>query len=332
MPKPTLFEILNSKFSSIKLIYKIIFTLIIASVAVIFLYNTSWRAPKDFPTGQYYTIDRGDSLAETADKLYERNIISSSLWFKTFFYFFYGSKELHSGDYVFDKTDSLFTLVTRLAKGDFHLINQKTVIPEGLNTREIGNILEKKFFKFNAGEFAKKAEPFEGFLFPDTYLFLPNTDVSKVIEVMVENYKDKLVPLKDDILATGLSLTDIIKLASIVELEGKKNEDRKVIAGILLNRLKSKMPLQVDVSFKYYNGKNSYTLTSDDLHNDHPYNTYTRIGLPPTPICNPGIESVQAVLHPTISSYIYFLSAKDGTTYYAKTYSEHLKNKLKYMK
>jgi UPF0755 protein len=125
---------------------------------------------------------------------------------------------------------------------------------------------------------------------------------------------------------------DIIKMASIVEEEGRTMETREIIAGILWKRISIKMPLQVDSSFKYINGKTTATLTTEDLKIDSPYNSYTNRGLPPTPISNPGLAAIRATINPIKTPYLYFLSDKNGNMHYAITFEEHVENKLKYLK
>jgi UPF0755 protein len=125
---------------------------------------------------------------------------------------------------------------------------------------------------------------------------------------------------------------DTLIMASIIEKEVQTPEDMKRVAGILFNRMKIGMPLQVDSTLTYINQKTSATLTSADLKTDSPYNTYTRKGLPPTPICNPGINAILAVLNPTPSKDFYFLTTKDNTVIYAQTHDQHVANKQKYLR
>ena len=180
-------------------------------------------------------------------------------------------------------------------------------------------------------DFIAKAKSLEGYLFPDTYIFQTNTGVYTVIEAMQANYNRKIATVEDKIKASGKTESDIIKMASIVEEEGRTTETRQIVAGILWKRLALSMPLQVDSSFKYINGKTTATLTTADLKIDSPYNTYLYKGLPPTPICNPGLDSIIAVLSPIKTDYLYFLTDKDGVMHYAKTFDEHVANKQKYL-
>lgn len=121
-------------------------------------------------------------------------------------------------------------------------------------------------------------------------------------------------------------------MASLIEREAKTDEDRKTIAGILWNRIDLKMPLQVDAVFGYIKGIDTYHPTSEDLSIESPYNTYLHAGLPPTPISNPGLESLHAAATPTKTDYLYYLTGKDGVMHYAKTFEEHKANRAKYLK
>jgi UPF0755 protein len=149
---------------------------------------------------------------------------------------------------------------------------------------------------------------------------------------MRENVEKKLLPLSADIAAFGKSLSDIVILASLLEEEARTTNTRRTIAGILWKRLAIGMPMQVDAAFAKVNGKNTYQLTEDDLKTDHPYNTYTRAGLPPGPITNPGIDALHAALRPVETDWLYYLSDSDGNMHYARTHDEHLRNKRLYIR
>ena len=173
---------------------------------------------------------------------------------------------------------------------------------------------------------------YEGYLFPDTYFLSPNIKAGDLILMMRENFARQIQPFEGDILKSKRTLNDIVIMASIIEKEANGSlETKRIVSGILWKRLSLKMPLQVDAPFVYYNGKNSYTLTKEDLAKDNPYNTYINKGLPPTPISNPGIDSLRAAIAPTQTSYLYFLSDKKGNVYYAKTFAEHQKNRELYL-
>jgi UPF0755 protein len=140
--------------------------------------------------------------------------------------------------------------------------------------------------------------------------------------------------LKDiavDLAISGKSLNDIVIMASIIEKEGTNLNDKKKISGVLWNRIDIGMALQVDAPFVYFLGKNTYQLTLEDLQIDSPFNTYINKGLPPTPIANPGIESLKAAINPERSDYLFYLADSEGTTHFSETYAEHLKKKKLYL-
>ena len=173
---------------------------------------------------------------------------------------------------------------------------------------------------------------YEGYLFPDTYFFMPNTKASDVILTMRENFARQIVPYEEDIAKIGKPLNEIVIMASIVEDESNSLlPEKRIVSGILWKRLSLDMPLQVDAPFKYYNGKHSFNLTKDDLQEDHPYNTYVNKGLPPTAITNPGIESLRAAIAPTQTEYLYFLSDQHGNMHYARDFDGHKRNRELYI-
>jgi UPF0755 protein len=300
-------------------------------VILVFLLNV-FSVSKSFPLDSMYTIPNGAGLTATAKDLQEKGIINSPFLFKAMTVILGGSRGLKSGDYVLDQKQGVIGLASRFAAGDFRLSLIKVTVPEGLSIKEIGTLLSKKLIKINPESFNTTAQGKEGYLFPETYLFLPNTEAKTVVAKMQDTFEEKISTLGGDIKRFNKPLSDIIKMASIIEEEARTTESRRVVAGILWKRLSLGMPLQVDASFKYINGKGTKDLTLDDLKIDSPYNSYLYKGLPPTPICNPGLDSISATITPIMTDYIYFLTDKMGDMHYAKTYAEHLQNKNLYLK
>jgi len=306
------------------------------SIVFIFLFMQFffWRAPSDFPEQALITIERGESLSSISQKLQDQNVIRSVFWLKVFETILGGQKKVIAGDYYFPNAVSVFSVARTIHNGRFGLISLKTTIPEGSTSTEIADILEKRLPSFDREDFLKEVQDnnYEGYLFPDTYFFMPNTKSSDIILMMRENFARQIKDYEQDIADSQKSLNDIVIMASIIESESNGSlVDKRIVSGILWNRLRKKMPLQVDSSFQYYNGKNSYTLTKDDLTEDHPYNTYTNKGLPPTAISNPGLDSLRAAIAPTNTDYLYFLSDENGNMHYAKTFDEHKVNKELYL-
>jgi len=201
----------------------------------------------------------------------------------------------------------------------FPLLQVKVTIPEGYTVKDIAEKFNR-FDNFNKENFLKIAK--EGYLFPDTYFLTGKETEKNIVKKMEENFKKK----------TGDVEPKIVIMASLLEKEARTIEDKKIISGILWKRLEARMPLQVDAVFPYIINKISTELTLDDLKIDSLYNTYLYKGLPPAPICNPGLESIEAAKNPTDSLYWYYLSDSKNNIHYAKTFEEHKLNKIRYIR
>ena len=310
---------------------------VIAVIIFIFagFYALSWRSPRPFPEQALVTIERGESLSQIADSFEQKGVVRSGFWLKTFIFILGGEKRVIAGDYYFPSAVNVFRVAKMIHNGEFGLITKKITIPEGTNSMETAKILEKELPTFKAENFVNEVldNNYEGYLFPDTYFLMPNTKASDVILMMRENFTRQTEKYNKDILKFKKPLDEIVIMASIIEDEANGSlESKRIVSGILWKRLRLGMPLQVDAPFQYYNGKNSYTLTKDDLMEDHEYNTYTNKGLPPTAITNPGIDSIRAAIAPTQTEYLYFLSDKAGIVYYAKNFEEHKRHRELYLR
>jgi UPF0755 protein len=288
------------------------------------------RAPSDFPLGNTMRVEAGQSLQSVTLSLYRNHIISSPLLFRSAVILFGGEKRVIAGNYLLDTRDGIIALAWRLVQGRFHIGMAKLTIPEGWSAVQIADYLQDTLPHFDRAGFLSAAKKQEGYLFPDTYFVSPSASASDIIGMMRQNFDAKIASLPE-IKSSSHSLSEIVTMASILEEETKTPEARREVSGILWHRITLGIPLQVDSAFAYVNGKNTYSLTADDLKIDSPYNTYVHAGLPPGPISNPGLDAIAAALHPTQSDYLYFLSSKDGTMHYAKTFEEHKSNKLKYL-
>ena len=210
----------------------------------------------------------------------------------------------------------------------------RITIPEGLASFQIAAIFQKDLPLFDSQKFFAlvKSQNLEGYLFPDTYFLLPNANENDVIAIMHDTFNEKIQTLQTTIKSFGKSESDVIKMASILEEEANTEESRKIVAGILWKRISLGMPLQVDSSFKYINGKTSQNISLADLKSDSPYNSYNHLGLPPTPISNPGLSTIEDAVNPTQTNYLYFLSDSKGNMHYATTLAGQDANKAKYLK
>ena len=192
------------------------------------------------------------------------------------------------------------------------------------------DLFEKEFEEFDKEKFKDLALENHGYLYPDTYLFSEDeVSPEHLIDIMTQTFRRRTDDLFDSY-DGPLSKDEIVALASIVELEAGRREDRKTIAGVLFNRLDRGMKLQVDVAFLFIDEKDTFDLSKDDLKSDHPLNLYKNHGIPAIPIVNPSRESIEAVINPTESDYLFFVG--DGRkTYFSKTYEEHLEKKRIYV-
>ncbi|MFA6227123.1 MAG: endolytic transglycosylase MltG [Candidatus Paceibacterota bacterium] len=304
----------------------------VVALFFIIFYISFLSSPRDFPKGLIYDLKVGQTLSSLASDLSSKHIIKSEFLFKGLVFVISGNSRILEGDYAMPNAQNVVALAWRFAHGDTKISPMRITIPEGLNNYQVADLLYKNLQTFDKKEFLKYATKYEGYLFPDTYLIAPGTKENKVVDMMIENFDEKIKALNTEIKSFGKPLSDVVKMASILEGEARTIETRRTIAGILWRRISLGMPLQVDVSFKYINGKTSKMLTLDDLKIDSPYNSYTNKGLPPTPISNPGLLAIQAAITPIKTPYLYFLADSSGIMHYAVTHDGHVANKEKYLK
>lgn len=302
------------------------------ALLIVIFYVIFLASPRNFPTGLIYDLKSGQNLSVLADDLHSKNIIKSEFFFKGLVFLISGNSRVLEGNYAMPKVQNVITLAWRFANGDTEIAPMKITIPEGLNSYEIADLLYKNLQTFDKKAFLEYAKKYEGYLFPDTYMITPGTKENKIVDMMTANFDTQIKTLDTEIKTFDKPLSDVIKMASIIEEEARTQETRQIIAGILWKRIALGMPLQVDVSFKYINGKTTATLTLDDLKIDSPYNSYTHKGLLPTPISNPGLGAIKAAIEPVKTQYLYFLTDYAGNMHYAKTFEEHVANKAKYLK
>lgn len=271
-------------------------------------------APPALPySAQILKIEVGQSITSVAHELAELGVIRSPFVFSLLARTMGG---IQAGWYHLADQHSAVALAYRLARGDTGLRALSVTVPEGSTVREISSLV---------GVALPRSE--EGFLFPDTYNFLPGTSQDDIVARMRARYEEVVGRLRDQIRASGHTELEIITVASLLEKEARLPETRRLVAGILWKRLEIGMPLQVDAVFGYIYDMPTFHPTLDDLKIDSPYNTYLYPGLPPGPINNPGLDAIEAALDPTKSPYLYYLTGKDGTMHYARTFEQHVANK-----
>ncbi len=326
--------ILEMHFSRLKYFYSALGTALVLLVVAACL--ALFSAPPGFPTGTYITIDSGTSVGLAASELRQQHAISSRLLFKVLYRFIPNVHGVQSGTYVFEEPVGILTVLWNITHGISGIPRIKVTFPEGTTVRQMGAALAKVIPEFNEQKFDSlalgRADSYEGYLFPDTYFFLPETTEVDAVQIMHDNYLTRTKALYAEHTSFGKAEREVVTMASILEGEGKTLEDKRVIAGILWHRIAIGMALQVDATFGYSYGQTGYVPTQADLTGNSAYNTYRMKGLPPTPINNPGLVSLQAALTPTASNYLYYLTGDDRQMHYAKTFAEHIANQKKYLK
>ncbi|MDE1874480.1 MAG: endolytic transglycosylase MltG [Patescibacteria group bacterium] len=305
-----------------------------ALIVLYALYTRSLAAPIGLAADTTITVPKGAGLTSIADRLETEHVIRSPFAFKVLVVLFGGSRGVEAGDYYFPTAENAVRVAWRLTHSHYELVTVRVTIPEGTDVKGIASILAKepRLELFNEQDFLKIALPREGYLFPDTYDIPPNATDQDIVDMMLSNYERRIQTLSADITTFGRPISQVMIMASIVEREANTTEMRQTVAGILWKRLDEHMPLQVDSAFSYVDGKTaSKDISVSDLAIDSPYNTYLHVGLPPTPISNPGLEAIHDTVHPISTPYYYYLSDSQGTMHYAVTLQEHEANKAKYL-
>ncbi|MFQ5961381.1 MAG: endolytic transglycosylase MltG [Candidatus Methylomirabilales bacterium] len=278
--------------------------------------------------------------AAIADLLGERGIIQDRFLFILFTTVRGSSDALKAGEYEFSSSMGLLDIIRILERG--RVLVHKVTIPEGSSVWQIAALLDadglvdkQRFLELAmdpsmASFYVPGANTLEGFLFPDTYHFIKGIDGEEVIETIVQRFFREITR-EDERRARelGMSLYEIVTLASIIEKEAVIDREKPIIAGVFYNRLRRGMRLQADPTV-LYGRRRQGRIRRRDLRADHPYNTYVQNGLPPGPIANPGAAALKAALYPARVSYLYFVSKNDGTHHFSRTLREHQRAVRKY--
>jgi len=305
---------------------QIIIISVIIVVTIFFVFSLT--PPKNFESGITINIAKGETIKGAASELKNHRIIKSTSLFN-FLITFYGHKVVE-GDYYFENPVNLFQVLYKVTNGNYDIETKNITFFEGITISEMTDELVEVFPDFDGELFLKLAKQDEGFLFPDTYKFRINVTPEIVISTAKNNFDHKIEENKIKLEGSKYSLNQIIIMASIIEKESTK-EARQEVANILWKRFEMDFPLQVDAPFLYSINKGTFDLTTNDLKSDSPYNTYKYLGLTPTPIGNPGIESILAAANPESTKNLYFLTGRDGKMYYADTFEGHKRNRLLYL-
>ncbi len=316
---------LNKVFLTI--IYIFLFIIVLSVILLLFL-NKEIHKPLEVSDDIVLEVKKGANSEQIFQLLKKYNLVQSRIKYNYLVYA-KGSEYLPKyGQYLIPKNSSLNSILDIFNSGES--IEYKITIPEGLTTRKILEIVSKD--KVLKGLINQDYIDNEGDFLPETYFFSYGYSRNSLLERMKKklnkviddewNKRDSSLPYK--------SKYEVLVIASLIESEASLDQERKLIASVFINRLRKNMRLQSDPTVKYGLEKlhklKIKTIRKSHLKIDHPWNTYTRNGLPITPICNPGKKSIIAALNPVNSDYLYFVADKKGGHFFAKTLKEHNKN------
>lgn len=289
-----------------------------------FNFFINYRAPESVTL--YF--EPGTSLKSISRQLAQKQVIPNAFFFEYMARLEKKGNQLKAGEYEFPAGAKPIHILELMIAGRVKLYT--ITIPEGWNLRQIAALLAEKSFAIPSENsdllkpLGVEAASLEGYLFPETYTYDRSATGKKLIQDMVKMFRKKVTP---ELVALaqrqGLTLHQWVTLASIVEKETAQTSERPLIASVFLNRLKIGMPLQTDPTVIYGIKNFNGNLTRNDLATNTPYNTYTNPGLPPGPICSPGLDALNAVLNPIPTQYLYFVAKGDGTHYFSSSLEEH---------
>lgn len=294
-------------------------------VAFVLYFYFSTLPPSTSLAKKVFVISEGDSLSSIALRLEKNQFIKNRYTFIIYAYLLGLNQKIQAGTFYLTSSQKIPDLIKNISRGgstDYWL----KIIP-GTRIEEFSP----------SPEFTLLAKDFEGKLFPDSYLIPQDYTPKNILAVIAKNYQQKLTEAGLEA-TTKLADSQSLVLASLLEREGKTLGEKKLVAGIIINRLNNQMPLQIDATIQY--AKDSLGSPSDywkpiakaDINIVSPFNTYKNQGLPPAPICNPGLDSLIAAYHPSITDYLYYIHDTTGQIHYASTLTEHNDNIAKYLK
>ncbi len=330
------------------LYFRYIFSAVVAAAAIIFIWAWSniYLPFGNDESAQEFKVEQGQGLIEITANLKEAGLIKSKFAFEFHALATGKQGELKAGLYRLNSRMNIPVILDTFVAGQ--TAQTKVIIIEGWNLRDISGELSRQgiagsqeFLRICDKDFSGEydflrdkpaGQNLEGYIFPDTYLIDNDAKAESLVSKALSNFDEKLTSgLRTKIKEQGKTIFEIINMASLLEREVKIYEDKQLVAGILWKRLKQGWPLQVDAAVAYGLGKSGTKLSKDDLKIDNPYNTYKYRGLPPGPICNPGLDSIKAAVYPKPSLYWFYLSTPDGQTIFSKTLDEHNTAKAKYL-
>lgn len=291
----------------------------------------------------HFVVPEGATLDQTAGLLEDQGVVRFPLVFSRIVWVMGKDRSIRAGEYSLHSSMSPREVLQMLCRGE--VVLHKVTVPEGFTVKQIATLLEKSGIA-SAQEilaesrkigfieaFGFEGNSLEGYLFPDTYYFAMGLPPREILRAMVQRFHSMYGPgLRARQAENGRRLHEVVTMASIVEKETSSRKEMPLIASVLVNRLRIGMPLQCDPTVIYGIKDFDGNLTREHLRTPNPYNTYLNKGLPPGPICNPGLDALKAVLYPEDTAYLYFVSKNDGTHLFSPTLKQHNRAVEKYQK
>jgi UPF0755 protein len=280
-------------------------------------------------------VEKGQGTREIALNLEEEGLIPLAPMFRLYVSTSGTAGKLQAGPYYLSSSMNVVEIAEILAEGK--TAKEKITIIEGWTLRDIASYFEEKSISSKEEAFAVLGSPLdagskEGFIFPDTYLVDYGASLEDIVLQAENNFEEKVNPYLGTIEEKGLSLKEVITMASVIEKEVRTEEDKELVSGIFWKRIKYGVPLQSCASIAYIKGVSQWRYSYEDTRVESLYNTYLHLGLPPGPISNPGLGSIEAAINPKDSPYWYYLSTPEGETIYSRTLEDHNAAAAKYLR
>lgn len=284
---------------------------------------------------EIFVVPQNTNDFETAQVLLEQKFIKNKKAFRVLL-----KKPVQPGGYRLSQNMNAWQVVKKITgRQDLFWLTISSCSRKEQTGEKLADVLgwnQEKLIAWNAIYKNTKRDYFEGVYYPDTYLIPVDESETEVAERFINRFNEKFTPLADQFTAKNIKWTTGLKIASLIAREAAGPEDMKLISGIIWNRLNKDMPLQIDATMQYTLGKNEDgswwgNIDLNEKQNDSPYNSYLHKGLPPTPICSPGIDAIEAALNPVETDCLYYLHDSDKQIHCAETYKEHKANIEKYL-
>lgn len=325
---------------------------VLIGLGVLILSIWVWRGVytpvNDYEMAIEFTIESGSGVQTIAADLEAADLIRSPLLFGVYVRATGNTASLQAGDYTIATNASVPEIVDQLSSGNVTDNTVRVTLVEGWRSDQILLALQEAGLQITEEEFDEallmeipgideriysgmpEDTILEGYLFPETYEFVSDATAEQVVTRLVQQFNTKVSPYLDDVEASDYTMYEILTIASIVERELLTTEERKIGAGIFLQRYDDNYPFESDATVNYVTGKKTTRPTFQDLEVESAYNTYKNVGLPPTPISNPSLDAIMATIYAERTDYYFFLTTPEGDAIFSKDFAEHIRNKNKY--